>query len=259
MGVSAAFLLAAGVSGCGGSPAPHALATVTPTAVDAAGDATPAHQVLKLVPRQATELTVTDFEQLPQPVDWANADAHEPLLTRGLLRDSGPSGHQDQVLWEAHWEGGGASGWAALLADGADAASLAPPGATVDGQLLTQGAATGASWADDTAMANLVQDDPISLYVARGCLPGDPAAGLQPLDGYALELTDTVATARLNAGRTDLFARMRMGSAVPAFDSTFTGGSADPVSGRIGYQITDPAKAAQLALTHKLPFAVCAS
>lgn len=258
-GVSAALLLAAGLSACGGSPAPHALVSTSPTTVGASDNATPARQVLKLVPQQATELTVTDFEQLAQPVDWASADAHEPLLTRGLLRDAGPSGHQDRVLWEAHWDGGGAAGWALMLADGADAASLAPAGATVDGQLLTQGAATGSSWADDATLTTLVQDDPVSLYVAKGCLPGDPDPGLQPLDGFALELTETVATARLGTGRTDLFARMRMGTAVPAFDGTFTGGAADPVSGRIGYQINDPAKAAELALTHKLPFAVCAS
>ena len=46
---------------------------------------------------------------------------------------------------------------------------------------------------------------------------------------------------------------------MPAFAKTFTGGVADPVSGRIGYQLTDPAQAVQLALTHKLPFAVCGS
>lgn len=255
MGVTALSACAA-LAACGGSPAPHPLATTAPASVAATGDASPANQVLKLVPSLATELTVTDFEQLAQPVDWAAADAHEPLLTRGLLRDAH---HQDQVLWEAHWDGGGVSGWALLLADGADAHALAPPGSTVDGQLVTQGAATGTSWADDASVAGLVQDDPLSTYVAKGCLPGDPVPGLQPLDGYALELTDTLATARVSTGRTDLFARMRMASAVPAFQSTFTGGVADPVSGRIGYHLADAAQAAQLALTHKLPFAVCAS
>lgn len=255
MGV-AALTASAALVGCGGSPAPHALVTKTPSAATATGNATPAHQALTLVPTQATELTVTDFEQLARPVDWANVDAHEPLLTRGLLRDAN---HQDQVLWEAHWDGGGVSGWAMLLADGADATTLAPAGSKVDGQLVTQGAATGTSWADDATVATLVQDDPVSTYIAKGCLPGDPAPGLQPLDGYALELTETLATARLSTGRTDLFARMRMASTVPAFEKTFTGGVADPVSGRIGYQVADPAQAAQLALTHKLPFAVCAS
>lgn len=255
MGV-AALAASAGLAACGGSPTPHALTTKAPPVPVATGTVTPAHQVLELVPSQATELTVTDFEQLPKPVDWASVDAHEPLLTRGLLRDAGQQG---QVLWEAHWDGGGVSGWALLLADGADATTLAPAGSKVDGQLVTQGAATGTSWAQDGTVAALVQDDPISTYVAKGCLPGDAAAGLQPLDGYALELTETLATARLSTGRTDLFARMRMAGAVPAFEKTFTGGVADPVSGRIGYQIADPAKAAQLALTHKLPFAVCAS
>src|SRR5438552_1885578 len=136
MGV-AALTAAAGLAACGGSPAPHPLATKTPTVAASTGDAAPAHQVLRFVPAQATELTVTRFEQPPKPVDWASADAHEPLLTRGLLRDEN---HQDQVLWEAHWDGGGVSGWALMLADSADPAKLAPAGSTVDGQLVTQGA-----------------------------------------------------------------------------------------------------------------------
>ena len=257
-GVAALAALAASgcLAACGGSPAPHLLATPKPTLGAVTGESAPALQVLRLVPSQATELTVTDFEQLVKPVDWATVDAHEPLLTRGLLRDAH---HQDQVLWEAHWDGGGVAGWAVLLADGANPATLAPAGSAVDGQLVTQGAATGASWADDASVASLVQDDPLSTYVAKGCVPGDPDPSLQPLDGYALELTERVATARLSTGRTDLFDRMRMASAVPAFEKTFTGGVADPVSGRIGYQLTDPAQAVQLALTHKLPFAVCGS
>ncbi len=58
-------------------------------------------------------------------------------------------------------------------------------------------------------------------------------------------------------GRDDLFTRMRLGSVVPAFAADFVNGAADPSSGRIGFTMTDPADAAQQALRHKLPFAVC--
>lgn len=248
---------ALGVLAACGSPAPHLLPTATPSVtVTADAGSPPARQVLRLVPSQATELTVTDFEKLVKPVDWSKVDAAEPLLTRGLLRDAH---HQDQVLWEAHWDGGGVSGFALMLAPGANASAVAPAGSQIDGQLVTQGTATGASWAQDGSVVPLVQGDAISTYVAKGCLPGQATPDMEPLDGYALELTERVATARLGARRTDLFARMRTAGSVPAFAKTFTGGVADPVSGRIGYQVSDPAQAAQLALTHKLPFAVCAS
>lgn len=254
MAMAALAATAAVLGACGGSPTPHLLATKAPTVPPLPPDAAPALRAMRLVPAQATELTVTDFEQLLKPVDWAQADAHEPLLTRGLLRHAH---HQDQVLWEAHWDGGGVAGWALLLADGADAATLAPPGSVVDGQLVTQGAATGRSWAEDASVATLVQGRPVSTYVAKGCLSGATAPSLQPLDGYALELTDRVATARLGARRTDLFDRMRLAATVPVFAQTFSGAVADPVSGRIGYQLADPTRAAKLVLTHQLPFAVC--
>ena len=50
---------------------------------------------------------------------------------------------------------------------------------------------------------------------------------------------------------------MRAGSAVPEFAAAYDGGVADPLTGRIGYVMTDPADAAQLALAHRLPFAAC--
>ena len=56
----------------------------------------------------------------------------------------------------------------------------------------------------------------------------------------------------------DLFTRMRMGEAVPAFGAAFEGGVADPRTGRIGFVMTDPPAAAAMAMAQALPFAACA-
>ena len=39
--------------------------------------------------------------------------------------------------------------------------------------------------------------------------------------------------------------------------TAYDGGVADPLTGRIGYVMTDPAEAAALALEQDLPFAAC--
>jgi hypothetical protein len=44
---------------------------------------------------------------------------------------------------------------------------------------------------------------------------------------------------------------------VPEFAAAFDGGAADPLTGRIGYVMTDPVAAAALALADDLPFAAC--
>ena len=76
--------------------------------------------------------------------------------------------------------------------------------------------------------------------------------------GYAVQFEGSLATARLGAGRHDLFTRMRLGDSQPGFAAAYDGGVADPVSGRIGFVMTDPPAAARLALAHALPFAACA-
>ena len=45
---------------------------------------------------------------------------------------------------------------------------------------------------------------------------------------------------------------------MPAFAEAYDGGVADPITGRIGYVMTDPAAAAAMALASELPFAACA-
>jgi hypothetical protein len=67
------------------------------------------------------------------------------------------------------------------------------------------------------------------------------------------------AIARLGSGRPDLFERLRLGDRLPAFARGFADGAADPSTGRIGYTLVDPPAAADLALRHRLPFAVCAA
>ena len=52
-------------------------------------------------------------------------------------------------------------------------------------------------------------------------------------------------TARLGEDRQDLFARMRLGKSEPTFTAAYDGGVADPLTGRIGYVMTDPAAAAR--------------
>ena len=105
----------------------------------------------------------------------------------------------------------------------------------------------------------LVGAEASSTFVQRGCLPGDTdGRRLQELTAYAVEFGSTLATARLGAGRTDLFDRLALSEALPAFTDGFTGGVADPSTGRIGLQIVDPVRAADLALRGRLPFAVCA-
>lgn len=276
-GIAALALACTSVTGCsGGVPAPEAAPSATPTAKAIATDTdVPAQQVLALVPEAATILTVTDFARVRDQLGddghdpgalWARADASAPLLTRGMFRD-GAQVSQADVLWEAHFTGG-ADGYVVRFADGADLSRLRPPpGAQLRDHLLLSGAATGAAtWAAVPGIAELVPDVAESTYVQRGCLAGDtpaPAepgeAELEPLDAYSVELGSTTATVRLGAGRRDLFTRMRLGSAVPAFAGGFTDGAADPSSGRIGYRLTDPVRAADLTLRQRLPFGVCAA
>jgi len=258
-------------------PAPRAVPTPTPTAVAiAANTDVPAQQVLALVPEQATILTVTEFARIRDQRGyagddgiWELADRSAPMLTRGMFRDGGAGGiRQTDILWEAHFTGG-AEGYVVRFADDTDLSGLQPPaGATVRAAAheLVSGVATdpGVSWASAPELAGLVPDDAEATYVQRGCTGVDETDHeLEPLEAYSVQLGSTVATARLGPGRRDLFLRMRLGEgATPfnqGFDQGFVDGSADPSSGRIGYRLVDPVKAADLTLRQRLPFAVCAS
>ena len=283
VGLVAAVLLV--LSGCGGEPAASPSAAPLSRSTPAAAydpSLPPARAVLALVPHAAATLSVTDFDQVraqygAEPGDatfWKQATAHAPLLSTDMLR--GYAGRlrgftPDDVSWEARYagDGPGATGW--VLGFGPDTDMAAVQRAVADGigplkgtvvdtaaRLVTSQAVpdTDPRWLD---LADLVGPEAEATYVARGCLPGDTRGErLQPLDAYAIGFGQNLATVYLGPDREDLFVRMRLGGSVPAFSAALTHGAADPRTGRVGYEITDPVDAAQLALRGELPFAVCA-
>lgn len=281
----------AAVSGCGGHDPETSVrrpASASPSATPSYDASLPPVQaVLALVPRAATTLTFTDFDQVRAQLGgitqgfWRQATKQAPLLTTGLLRgtSSAPGGNgsngsnngnnltQDDIAWEAHYSGGGTDGWVVAFHAGVDmtrAATGPLQGGTVSGQLVTSQPlpATDPRWTDLSGLVGPIGPETEAAYVERGCLPGDAAGTtdqrLQSLRAYAVSFGAHLATAYLGPGRTDLFTRLRLGDAIPSFTADYTGGAADPSSGRIGFTMTDAADAAQQALRHKLPFAVCA-
>jgi hypothetical protein len=208
-----------------------------------------------------------------------------------LSRDYGFT--QDDVEWEASFSGPSGEGWVLSFRDDLDLAEVQRAvadgvgplsGAEVDAdnRLVTSGTATdgGSSWAADPELVGLVsQAEASATYVERECLtfevafaadvedelaeaPAADLAELEPLEAWSLSFGGTLATARLGPARTDVFERMRLSETLPAtspeFGQGFASGVADPMGGRIGYAMPDPATAAQLTGERHLPFAVCA-
>ncbi|WP_109507066.1 hypothetical protein [Nocardioides speluncae] len=203
---------------------------------------------------------------------------------------------QDDVDWEARWTGPDGPGYALafrpdLDLSGVQAAVKAGTGPLDEtarvlaaDHLLVSGEATdgGPVWATDPAITDLVVTGEESAYLRRGCLPLQEALGvdatyedheavlaeydvteLEPLEAVALTFKDQVVTARLGEGRTDLRERADLGPDWPVtgsigFEDGFTGMPViDPNTGRIGYRVANPVAAANLTLTHLLPFAIC--
>lgn len=289
--------------------------SATPDAVPTAYDAElePNAGVLALVPADAEEVRLTDFDQVrlqlgtpmltgssPKPERdrfWRRAATEAPLLDPGLLR--GIDGQlerefgwtQDDVAWEAHFEGPDGAGWVLKIRDDlpmgditrAVEAGLGPLSeATVlaEDHLVVLGAATdpAESWAADPDLAALVGVAGSSTYVVRGCVPVDVALGpgvqealapspaadladLDELEAFSVVFGGELATVRLGPDRPDAFDRMRLAETLPetdpAFGRGYRGGVADPQGGRIGYTLADPTLATRLALERQLPFAVC--
>jgi hypothetical protein len=254
----------------------------------------PAAAVLALVPEDAETLTVTDFDQVraelgmdgltghstPEEVAtfWQRADQERPLLSNGMLRSddarlSEKYGFTEvDVAWEAHFfdDAGQETGWVLTFRDGTDMAQVARAaedastplhGSDVDAAALMVTRGTTAdpadSWAADPELVALVGGPANATYVARHCISGALSADVDELGAYSVQFQGSLVTARLGEGRHDLFDRMRLGAGDPAFAATYTAGVADPTSGRIGYEMADPATAARLALQHDLPFATC--
>jgi hypothetical protein len=285
------------VSGCGDGereflpPEPEAVEAYTPT-FD--GSLEPAAAVLPLVPEDVDTVMVTDFEQvllqmgLPDLTSadtradrdafWARAEAERALLSTGLLRPIEQKLKQDHgltqldVSWEAHFYDatGAETGFVLAFRDGTDMTAVADAvaagfealqGADVDAErgLLTSGVAPDGedSWAVDEDTRALVGLPANATYLSRGCADQELGADLDELEAFSVQFEGTLATARLGEDREDLFSRMRLSAEVPEFEAAYDGGVADPLTGRIGYVMTDPAAAADLAAAGELPFAAC--
>jgi hypothetical protein len=289
-------LLAAACSG--GSPDPKGPPSPPALSSSPSYDplAEPAAAVLSLVPADTASITVTDFDRIrlqlgaseltsksPQAerdTFWQRAESEAALLTRGMLRSvdqrlgSDFGFTQDDVAWEAHLfdDTGQETGWVlsirmivdmAAVQRAVDAGVGPLAGATViaDEHLVVSGTAADGedTWAQDPTLQGLVGAPANATYAARGCVPlASAPPELQELDAYAVTFEGSVATAWLGPDRTDLFARLGLGAAVPGFATGFTGGVADPTTGRIGYQLVNAPAAADLALRGSLPFAACA-
>ncbi|MBJ7358348.1 hypothetical protein [Nocardioides sp.] len=295
--LTAALVATLVLSGCGDDdtkflpPEEAAVEAYTPT-FDGSLEAAAA--VLPLVPEDVVTVTVTDFEQvrlqmgLPdlstedaaadRDAFWVRADAERPLLSPGLLRPIEPRLTRDHglsqldVAWEAHFydASGTETGFVLALRDGTDMTAVADAvsagfavleGATVDADrgLVTVGAAPDGeqSWAVDADARALVGPPANATYLSRDCTDQPVSGDLDELALYSVQFEGALATARLGEDREDLFTRMRVGEEVPEFDAAFDGGVADPLTGRIGYVMTDPAAAAALAIAGQLPFAAC--
>lgn len=219
----------------------------------------PAVVALSLAPDDATAVALTDYDALraelgadhpsASPAELARfrraARAGAPLLThRGL-------GRRD-VAWEARFldAHGDEVGRVLAVRDGTGVRTVVR-GVVAD---------VADSWATDPRLLELVDVPALATYVERGCLaPATDDPRVEELAGFAVAFEGGVATARLGAGRVDLFERLGLGEAAPRFARTFGDGVADPSTGRIGYRLPDPPAAAALALRRELPFAACAS
>ena len=215
-GVAAVSLLAAVLTGCSPKdqqPAPAPAPSKTPTTTpEYDAEAEPSAAVLSLVPADATELRVTDYDQIRlqlgeptltgeskrlQREKFARKAARlAPLLDPGLLRSDEARLErrygltQDDVLWEAHFETPRGEGWVFRLRDDLDLSGVeravedgvgALAGALVDTVRRLVGTGVAAypeeSWAADPELAALVGDSAGATYVSAQCLAVDTVFG----------------------------------------------------------------------------------
>lgn len=206
--VAAALALGLALTACSGDeepekPAPAPTESSGPLGYDP--DAEPAGAVLSLVPGDAVELRVTDWEQvrldLAEPdLDGTSSAAQRrafarkaakqaPLMTDGVLRaadtayQSGYGFGQDDVAWEAVFTGPSGDGWIVKFRDGLDMkkvqqaakAGVGPLGdATVDAGTSVAGVgfapSADASWAADGSAPDLTTQIAAGTLLRRGCL-----------------------------------------------------------------------------------------
>ena len=302
------------LSGCSGDAKPQARPTRSHSPQLAPAfekKAEPAEAVLSLVPQSADVVTVTDWDgirvQLGQPeltseslvtdrsTFWEREAKEAPALAEGMLRaddsrfllDYGFT--QDDVDWEAHWDGPDGPGYALKLRDDLDLAPVRLAirqgvGAIADGRiieadhLVVHGTSDVDTWANETGWGDLVSAPAEATYLRRGCIPLAEALGpdatqedvdaidamkvvpdLDELPGFAVAFGDHNATVRVEPGRLDDFDRLHLANSWPVsdFSQAFKSGVADPSSGRLGYDVPNPPRAAAVTLLGELPFAVC--
>ncbi len=268
-------------------------ATAAPTEYDPGLD--PARAVLPLVPAEATSLSVTDYDQVrlelgvgdltgaspaaERAAFWQRAEAETPLLSDGLLKPDEQALQdqygltQDDVSWEAHFVTEDGEGWVMKLRDDFPTSDL-QEGVTdyfgtdtevdLENLLVLNGAAADAddSWATDDEIAAVVAEGPAqATYVSVACLDTEASgdtSDLTELGPFSVSYGGSLVTVRLGEARSDVSARSRL-TGGPAFAEALTDVVADPGTGRIGYRMADPALAAELAVSERLPFAVCVS
>jgi hypothetical protein len=302
------------LSGCSGDATPKPRPTGSPAPQLAPAfdrKAEPAQAVLSLVPQSADVITVTDWDeirvQLGQPeltseslvtdrsAFWEREAKEAPALAEGMLRaddstyflDYGFT--QDDVDWEAHWDGPDGPGYALKLRNDLDLepvrlAIRQGVGAIADGRimdadhLVVHGTSDVDTWANEGSWDDLVSAPAEATYLRRGCIPLAEALGpdgtqedvdaiaalkvvpdLDDLSGFAVGFGDHNATVRMGPERLDAFDRVHLAAHWPApdFGQAFKQGVADPSTGRLGYDVPEPPKAAAVALLGELPFAVC--
>lgn len=228
---------------------------------------------------------------------WRRAEQEAPLLADGMLRadsstyllDYGFT--QDDVDWEAHWTGPDGPGYAlafrpdmpmdqVLLAIRQGAGAIGHGRLMEREHLVVDGTSDVDTWANEAGWADLVDQPAEATYLHRGCIPVEDALGagadseamdeveatgtvpyLDALPGFAVGFGDHNATVRMAPERADLFDRLHLADKWPNddFGRAFHAGVADPSSGRLGYTVPDPPRAAGLALLDELPFGVCNS
>lgn len=217
---------------------------------------------------------------------WVQAERESPLLSRGLFRGDGtaPRGFtQDDVSWEARFSGPAGVGYVVKFRDDLDmglvSRAAGTPGSPIRGATVVAGAhlaAAGAtrepteSWAADPDLLALVGQKSGSTYVSRDCLAVEESFGtdaaapdlgaLDELGAFSVGFGGRLVTARLGAGRPDVFDRARLPAPTtdPGFARAFADPVADPSTGRIGFRLGDGPAAARLVQERRLPFAVCA-
>jgi hypothetical protein len=228
---------------------------------------------------------------------WERARTEAPLLAEGMLRadnsefllDYGFT--QDDVDWEAHFTGPEGNGYVVAFRPDLDlgpVSSAVQAGAgpldgarvVVEDHLVVSGVAEAGQgvWASDPTWTGLVGEPAEATYLRRGCIPLNDALGpdagaeeqqdllakhpvtnLDDLPGFTVAFGDHNATVRVEPNRDDLFDRIDLGRdwPVPGFQGAFRSGVGDPGSGRIGYGVPSPDRAAAVTLLEELPFAVC--